>query len=83
MLIGGLLFVIPGRYVYAILLYSEKTWLARWLAPRNINLTGLQPEQVIKAMGEPMNIINLEAKTIFVYKRFKVIFSDGQVVGVQ
>lgn len=81
--IGALVFVLPGKYIYAFILYSEKTWLARWLAPHEMDVTGFKPEQVIKAMGEPMNIINLEAKTIFVYKRFKVIFSGDQVVDVQ
>lgn len=81
--IGALAFVIPGVYISVFAVAAEKTWVARRLAPSNIDFTDFQPEQVIKAMGEPINIIDFQKKKMFVYKPFKIIFSDGQIVDVQ
>ncbi len=81
--ISALVFVIPGFYIYVFASIANETWMARRLAPSNIDFTDLQPEQVIKAMGEPINVFDFQNKKMFVYKRFKIIFSDGQIVDVQ
>jgi hypothetical protein len=44
---------------------------------------GQTPEEVKAALGAPDKIVNLGAKTIFVYKDIKVVFQDGKVADVQ
>ncbi|MGH9843924.1 MAG: hypothetical protein ACREEM_34750 [Blastocatellia bacterium] len=52
------------------------------VGPKSIAL-GQTPEQVTATMGKPEKIINLGAKTVYVYKDLKVIFVDGRVADVQ
>ncbi|HEY6390908.1 MAG TPA: hypothetical protein VIX89_06510 [Bryobacteraceae bacterium] len=44
---------------------------------------GQTQDQVKAALGSPDKIVNLGAKTIFVYKDMKVVFQDGKVSDVQ
>lgn len=44
---------------------------------------GMNTDQVKQALGNPDKIINLGAKTIFVYKDIKVVFNNSKVADVQ
>ena len=49
----------------------------------NIDLTGLDYQEVMKIMGIPISTISVESKVIYLYKGVKVIFTDGRVNDVQ
>jgi hypothetical protein len=50
--------------------------------PVNINL-GQSIDEVTTALGQPTSVVNLGAKTIYVYKDVKIIFKGGKVSDVQ
>jgi hypothetical protein len=51
-------------------------------APQTIGL-GQTTDQVVAAMGEPKNIVDLGTKKIYVYSDLKVTFTGGKVSDVQ
>jgi len=55
---------------------------AKSAATKSVEL-GQTPEQVKAALGNPDKVINLGAKTVFVYKDMKIVFQDGKVADVQ
>jgi PAB1-binding protein PBP1 len=50
-------------------------------APTTVSL-GMSPAQVVGAMGQPKNIMDLGAKKIYVYQDLKITFQDGKVSDV-
>ena len=51
--------------------------------PSEVDLTGQTIAQVKALMGEPKSVATAGAKTIYVYKDMKVIFTAGKVTDVQ
>jgi len=39
--------------------------------------------EVVAALGEPRQVMNLGSKQIYVYQNFKITFIDGKVTDVQ
>ncbi len=50
--------------------------------PATVSL-GQTPDQVVAALGQPKNIVDLGAKKIYVYQDIKVTFNNGKVADVQ
>jgi hypothetical protein len=44
---------------------------------------GQTPEQVIAILGNPEVTINLSARTVYVYRHFKIVFVGGRLSEVQ
>jgi hypothetical protein len=49
---------------------------------QTVNL-GDAPEQVVAALGQPKNIVNLGTRQIYVYTNLKITFENGKVADVQ
>jgi hypothetical protein len=52
------------------------------VGPATVTL-GQTTDQVIAALGTPESIIDLKVRKIFVYKQFKIIFTQGKLTGFQ
>ena len=44
---------------------------------------GQSPDQVVAALGQPMQIFNVGTKMIYKYKSLKITFVNGKVTDVE